>query len=415
MGATPHIPMTPDLQRIADSWETTVGDPSELREVARAEGSFAVREQRIDLAPAADSEAFLHGDWRLDEVDGADPQAIARLARDEALAGLDLRRAIYLDTETSGLSGGAGVYVYMVGLGWFEGDVYVSWQSFLRHPGEERAMLAEVADRIRSRDSVVSFFGKSFDRHRLEDKMRIASVEPPFEGRPHLDLYHPFKRLTSGAFPNGKLQTMERELLGFRRAKDLPGSLAPAAWFDYLADRPHRLEGVFLHNHEDVLSLVALAAFLGRAVLEERVSGEPLAGPRCRRAAALAETAIDHGERLQWAEEALARDAQGADRRRMQLLAAELHRRAGNLDRARTAYRSALEECSDDRTAVDLFAGASMLLEHGLGDHVNALAMAQRAHKVGLQKGLPKGLQAALDKRVNRLTIKSDLDGPTSD
>ena len=410
--ASQAVPLTPELQRIADSWETTVGDPSELTVVERAEGTFAVREKRIHLGPSGpDNGVFQHGAWRLDEIDGADPAAIARLARDEALADIDLRGAIYLDTETSGLSGGAGVYVYMVGLGWFEDDTYVSWQSFLRHPGEERAMLAEVADRIRTRDSMVSFFGKSFDRHRLQDKMQIAGVDPPFEGRPHLDLYHPFKRLTHGAFPNGKLQTMERELLGFHRAKDLPGSLAPAAWFDYLAERPHRLEGVFLHNHEDVLSLVVLAAFLGRATVEERISGEVLAGPRCRRAAALAETAPDHTERLRWAEEALARDAQGADRRRMQLLAAELRRRAGSLDEARAAYRLALEECSDDRTAVDLFAGASMLLEHGLGDMPNALAMAERAQKLGLQKGLPKGLQAALVKRVTRLTTKTNPSG----
>ena len=30
---------------------------------------------------------------------------------------------------------GYGVYVYMVGLGWFEPDgTWVSWQGFLRHP-----------------------------------------------------------------------------------------------------------------------------------------------------------------------------------------------------------------------------------------------------------------------------------------
>ncbi len=236
--------------------------------------------------------------------------------------------------------------------------------------------------------------------------MKIAGVVPPFEGRPHLDLYHPFRRLTHGAFANAKLQTMERELLGFRRAKDLPGSLAPAAWFDYLASRPHRLEGVFLHNHEDVLSLVTLSAFLGRAAVEARRCGAVLAGPRCRRAAALAETATTPEERLAWAEEALARDAAGIDRRRMQLLAAELHRRAGRHDAARAAYRAALEECADDRIAVDLFAGASMLLEHGLGDLLNAHQMAERGLQLGIQKGIAKGQRAALQKRVERLVGK---------
>ncbi|MFT5732753.1 MAG: hypothetical protein ACJAZN_000764 [Planctomycetota bacterium] len=399
------MPMTPELQRIANSWETTTGDPERLSVIERDEGSFAVRETRIDVGIPEEGagDGYRHGEWGLDEIDQADPTAIARLARDETLAGIDLRRAIYLDTETSGLSGGAGVYVYMVGLGWFEGDTYVSWQSFLRHPGEEHAMLAEVAERIRTRDSMVSFFGKSFDRHRLEDKMKIAGVSPPFEGRPHLDLYHPFRRLTHGAYPNAKLQTMERELLGFTRAKDLPGSLAPAAWFDYLAERPHRLEGVFLHNHEDVLSLVTLSAFLGRAVKETRRCGAELRGPACRRAAALAETAVTQEERLRWAEEALSRDATGMDRRRMQLLSAELLRRAKRLDEARHAYRCALEECSDDRMAVDLFAGASMLLEHGLSDATNALAMAERALALARQKGLAKGQVDALEKRVARL------------
>lgn len=393
-------PLPPDLQRIADSWATTEGDPTGLTVVERAEGTFAVRETRIPLA------GYLHGEWALDEIDAVDPAAIARLSRDEALSDLDLRRAVFLDTETSGLSGGAGVYVYMVGLGWFEGDTYVSWQSFLRHPGEEAAMLAEVADRIRLGDSVVSFFGKSFDRHRLEDKMKIAGVVAPFEGRPHLDLYHPFRRLTQGAFANAKLQTMELELLRFRRAKDLPGSLAPAAWFDYLAGRPHRLEGVFLHNHEDVLSLVTLSAFLGRAVAEERRCGTALVGPACRRAAALAETAASPEERLRWAEESLRRSATGTDRRRMQLLSAELHRRGGQHDAAKAAYIAALDECGDDRIAVDLLAGAAMLLEHGIGDLPTALSMAERSVRLGQQKVIAKGQQAALQKRVERLRAK---------
>ena len=40
----------------------------------------------------------------------------------------------------------------------------------------------------------------------------------------------------------------------------------PAAWFDYLHGRPHRLEGVFQHNLDDVKSLVTLLAHVGREV-----------------------------------------------------------------------------------------------------------------------------------------------------
>ncbi len=348
-------------------------------------------------------ESAAHGDWRLAEIEGAEARSIERLSKDPALADIDLRRAIYLDTETTGLSGGAGVYVYMVGLGWFEGDQYVSWQGFLRHPGEEAALLEEVARLIAGAPSVVSFFGKSFDRHRLEDKMKIAGVEPPFEGRPHLDLYHPMRRLTRGAFPNGKLQTLEKGLLGFHRERDLPGSLAPAAWFDYLAGRPHMLEGVFHHNYEDVLSLVVMAAYLGRAEIGTRASGEPLRGPDAHRARALAETAGDADERLRWATVALDGGAEGEGRRAMQLLRADLLRRARRTEEARAAYREALEECAEDRTAIDLFVGASMLLEHDLRDTDNALRMAERALSVARIERRPSGVLDGLKLRASRL------------
>ncbi|MEM9799369.1 MAG: ribonuclease H-like domain-containing protein, partial [Planctomycetota bacterium] len=345
----------------------------------------------------------VHGTWRLDEALDVDTRTIARVAKDEALQHIELDRALFLDTETSGLSGGAGTHVFMVGLGWFEDGAFTSWQSFLRHPGEEPAMLAEVAERVRASSGVVSFFGKSFDRHRLEDKMRIAGVEPPFQGLPHLDLYHPLRRITLGSCPNGRLQTMERALLGFERTDDLPGSVAPAAWFDYLAGRPHRLEGVFEHNHHDVLSLAALAAYLGRVETETRASGDPLAGCPARRAVALAETAQDVSDEMRWLDCALARDVAGDDRRRVQVRRAHLLRRARRVDEARAAYRAALEECADDRFAVELFEGASMLLERPVGDVENARTFAERAVTLARSCGITARRISTLQARVDRL------------
>ena len=374
--------------------------PRGLVEHRRSEGVFAARETRVDVR------SWAHGAWSLDEVDGASTGTIARLARDPALEGLPLREAVYLDTETSGLSGGAGVYVYMVGLGWFEGDEFVSWQGFLREPGEEPAMLAAVAERLGAAPGMVSFFGKSFDRHRLEDKMRIAGVRAPFDRLAHLDLYHPFRRLTQGTLPDGRLQTMERELLGFHRVDDLPGSLAPAAWFDFLAGRAHRLEGVFEHNHHDVLSLAALAAFLGRAAEEERVGGAPLEGAPCQRAVALAETAPDEAEELRWIEAAFERGAAGESRRRLQVRQAHLHRRAGRVEAARAAYRAALEECADDRHAIELFTGGSMLLERYLDDLESAHRLAERAVEAAHRLGLTARQQERLRERARRLAAR---------
>jgi uncharacterized protein YprB with RNaseH-like and TPR domain len=187
-----------------------------------------------------------------------DRALLAASARDERLLEIDLERAVFLDTETSGLSGGSGTYVFLVGLGLFAPERFEVWQGFLAAPGDERALLQETAERIAEASAIVSFFGKSFDRHRLEDKMRVHGVAPPFASVPHLDLYWPLRRAHQGRFENCRLKTLERELAGVVRDDDLPGSFAPAAWFDFLAGRPHRLEGVFRHNLEDVLSLVAL-------------------------------------------------------------------------------------------------------------------------------------------------------------
>lgn len=203
-----------------------------------------------------------HGSFALSDVFAISLAQLAERARDERLARVDLERALFFDTETTGLSGGAGTYVYLVGLGRFDARQFELWQGFLAHPAEEKALLQEVADRIAAASVLVSFFGKSFDRHRLEDKMRLHGVTPPFATTIHLDLYHPLRRAHKGQFENCRLKTLERELAGVMRADDLPGSFAPAAWFDFLNQRPHQLEGVFRHNQDDVLSLVALATHL---------------------------------------------------------------------------------------------------------------------------------------------------------
>lgn len=259
----------------------TVGMPDGLEPNVGPRGPFVARTTAALVCEA-------HGAFCYDEARAVEPDTFGLLSGDPALASLDLTRAVFVDTETTGLEGGAGTYVFLVGLGWFDGGRFVVQQSFLRDPEDEAAVLAAVAERIAAAPAVVSFFGKVFDRHRLEDKMRVHGVVPPFAGRPHLDLCFPLRRLTKGVLPDGRLQTLERELLGLVRADDMPGSLAPAAWFDLLAGRAHRLEGVFRHNLDDVRSLATMAAYLGRVGHGTRASGAPLAGCPGRRAFALA-------------------------------------------------------------------------------------------------------------------------------
>jgi uncharacterized protein YprB with RNaseH-like and TPR domain len=238
-----------------------------------------------------------HGSWTLAEAHQADARAVELLAQDPSLASVRAGDAIFLDTETTGLSGGSGTWVYMVGLGRFLPDgSFEMWQGFLQGPEAERPFLQEVARRIAEAETLVSFFGKSYDQHRLLDRFRLNGLDSPFEGRPHLDLYYPLKRLLGGQGPgpygDHRLQTLEDRLCGHERVDDLPGSAAPEAWFDFLAQRPHRLEGVFQHNFLDVLSLVTLFGYLGRALTGRRADGRDLAGSDLLRNLALMRSSI---------------------------------------------------------------------------------------------------------------------------
>ncbi len=247
-----------------------------------------------------------------------------------------------------------------------------------RGPEEEASLLATTAARIRASDGLVTFFGKSFDRHRLQDKMRVHGIEPPFAGRAHLDLYHPLKRLYAGAFPDGRLATLERALCGVERERDLPGSFAPAAWFDFLAGRPHLLEEVFRHNYDDVKSLVTLAAHLGSARAGARVDGTPLEGPADARHSALARSAVrrrEWSDALAW----LARVVQPS--REQELLRAELWARTGREDDALLAVR-ALAESDDAVAAHAALAAARYASKRGLPE---ARAFAVRARELALR------------------------------
>jgi len=357
--ATPILPA-----HAAHSVARTRGMPRDLSTQVNERGSFGVRVERF---PAD----FVHGELRLDEVLGARGAALAKLTGDAALADFDPRDCTFLDIETTGLSGGAGTQVFQIGLLHFDGDRFELWQGFLRSPAEAPALLEACAQRVRRRGALVSFFGKSFDRHRLEDQMRLHGVEPPFEARAHLDLYHPCRRLYRAAFVDGRLATMERELCGVQRERDLPGSFAPAAWFDFLAGREHLLEAVFLHNRLDVLSLVVLCAHLSRAL-------EPESLPP-RHAAARARSLTElFARRRDWP---AARDWSGcvleldpADRAALLVHASALER-CGESASARDAFEQLA--IADDALAAQALAALARL-ELAAGRNDSALAACER-------------------------------------
>jgi len=171
---------------------------------------------------------------------------------------------VFFDTETTGLAGGTGTVVFMVGVAWFDGADLLLHQYLMAEFGGESALLQAVATDLADARLLVSFNGKSFDATQLQTRYRLAGLPSPLPGPDHLDLLFHVRRLFGRSWSNCRLATAERALLGFERQNDLPGSLAPVAWLEWLrTGRSSMLGGVAEHNRWDLISLAGLLPAIG--------------------------------------------------------------------------------------------------------------------------------------------------------
>jgi len=184
--------------------------------------------------------------------------------------GLDPQRALLLDTETTGLAGGAGTVVFLIGVGSLGGGGLTVRHWLLTGFSGEPALLARLGQVLDETQALVTYNGKSFDAPLLKSRARLHGVDLGLDNREHLDLLHPTRRIFRSRWPNCRLATAERRLLGHERLDDLPGAEAPAAWLDFLQrGDPRQLPAVVRHNSDDILALAALWAALDRVYCEE--------------------------------------------------------------------------------------------------------------------------------------------------
>jgi uncharacterized protein YprB with RNaseH-like and TPR domain len=197
------------------------------------------------------------------------PSTLATLARDASLNDLDLSRALFLDTETTGLAGGTGTVAFLVGLARFVDGVLCVEQLIVPQLGQERPVLSRLAERIAAASCVVTYNGKSFDWPLL--RTRFVLCRMPVPALPaHIDLLHAARSVWKRRMPSVRLTDVEREILHFEREDDIPGAEIPARYFEFLRDgSAERLAPVLEHNQNDV---IALAALLGALITRfERV------------------------------------------------------------------------------------------------------------------------------------------------
>ena len=129
-------------------------DEMGVRVVASTEGEFLVRESRYPLE-------HRHGMHQLAEL----PIAQRALgAFDQAgVVDPDGANLLFLDLETTGLGVGAGNVPFMVGLAYSRDGKFCVEQMLIRHPAEERAMIAYLTEKLPTFSHLVTYNGRTFD------------------------------------------------------------------------------------------------------------------------------------------------------------------------------------------------------------------------------------------------------------
>ncbi|MFO8037227.1 MAG: ribonuclease H-like domain-containing protein [Anaerolineales bacterium] len=166
----------------------------------------------------------------------------------------------FIDTETTGLSGGTGVYTFLIGVGRFQEDHFHISQFFLQDPAQETAQLSALEKLLAPTKVIISYNGKAFDLPRLKSRYQTHHWPPPLRSILHIDLLHLSRRLWNNQLSSCTLGDIESCILNFERSEeDVPGWQVSDLFFEYLHTQdPTPLKRIFYHNEMDVLSMAAI-------------------------------------------------------------------------------------------------------------------------------------------------------------
>jgi len=181
---------------------------------------------------------------------------------------------VFVDLETTGLSGGAGTHVFLFGCAWFAADGgFSTRQLLLTRFEDEPHLLQTAAAEIERAGAVVSFNGKSFDGPLLETRFHFHRLEWIGGRIPHVDVLHPARRFWPASKPgiagmsagggDCSLAALERRVSAAARRDDVPGFEVPGRYFRFIRSGDATLlVPVLEHNRLDLLTVAALLARL---------------------------------------------------------------------------------------------------------------------------------------------------------
>ncbi|MCL2276341.1 MAG: ribonuclease H-like domain-containing protein [Treponema sp.] len=205
---------------------------------------------------------------------------IPDLANDELPEISDL---VFFDLETTGLSGGAGTVAFLAAFGGFitaknAAERYkdeflklkekenkacknyylrVTQYLLLDYPGENDFILNALLELGNKSSVIISYNGKCFDSQIIKTRCLMNRIKPPVYR--HADLLHPARRLWKNIINDCSQASIEWRILNIKRKDDIPGSLAPVIWFDFLkTGNTKTLIQISDHNIYDISGLASI-------------------------------------------------------------------------------------------------------------------------------------------------------------
>jgi len=319
--------------------------------------------------------------------------------------GFAAEELFFFDTETTGLGGGTGNVIFLLGYASVSGEKLILRQHILPHPGAEVPLYQSFLESVNYK-TLVTYNGKSFDWPQVKTRHTLVREHvPKLPEFGHFDIYHAARRLWKHKLDRIKLTNVEQDVLGVERTDDIPGYLAPMIYFDFIESKqPEGMLGILKHNELDILSLVTLYTHLtfqlcGKDQNQTRKETYEVG----RWFAAL-------GEKHQ-AEKVLTKLTSVHDQTSCQamLTLAYQHKKDHNYVMARQLFLEAAR-CGGEMEQLKAFTELAIIYEHRLKDLQLAAQFCEKAIHLAMKSHLVNSLNKStleqLEKRHNRLLQK---------
>jgi len=271
-------------------------------------------------------------------------------------------KLLFFDTETTGLSGGAGTIAFLIGTAVMQNQRLRVKQFLLTDFPGEGEYLRETLKTFSPELLYVSYNGKSFDSHLLSSRYIMNRLRFSFPLQ--LDLLYPARRLWGGMLESCSLASVEQEILDIRRENDIPGFEIPFTYFRFLETGDFsELISVARHNFQDLDSLARLFLHM------KEIFSDPGTAERVDRFA-LGRMLLEKGED---AGVEFIRESFGCGDLRAGRYLGRYYRQSGDYSAAAEVWRKLWEETADPAAGIEL----AKYFEHREKDYRRALRIAE--------------------------------------